>query len=433
MAKKKKKQEIILTPKQQQEADYQKAVRRMEGAEKMLQPEDRVHMYKEAIEMFEALGDYEDSEARKKRCKKRLPLARREYREEVYQTGMRLKEEAKSAAGYDAAIAEFHRLRREYRDIPDQISECKKLRAKAQKSERRKTITGKICALAVTAAVIAFVVFLSSGTAHYLEGSFLMSIGDYERANTLFLKSKGYKDTDEKVLECNYKRCLIAAENGDYEKAVKILYQKVGDYKDALEKKAQYEQKLLAVSKAGDTVTFGTARWFVADTADGGCRLLVRSRPVRARTVYQTAGKPAVWETSRLRTWLNGKFYQNCFSEYEQKAILQTQVVTRANSVYGTYGGRTTDDRVFLLDESEAERYRSLLAVKGNQRAWWLRTPGKTAESAAYVMPDGTVMHYGYAADTKDLAVRPAVWVCTDENASVASGVGKEGIKRQDV
>ena len=44
MAKRKKKQEVVLTPEQQREADYQKAIRRMEGAEKMLQPEDRVHM-----------------------------------------------------------------------------------------------------------------------------------------------------------------------------------------------------------------------------------------------------------------------------------------------------------------------------------------------------------------------------------------------------
>ena len=60
MARKKKKQEIILTPEQQREADYQKAVRRMEGAEKMLQPEDKVHMYREAIRMFDELGDYEE-------------------------------------------------------------------------------------------------------------------------------------------------------------------------------------------------------------------------------------------------------------------------------------------------------------------------------------------------------------------------------------
>ena len=65
MAKRKKKQEVILTPEQQREADYQKAVRRMEGAEKMLQPEDKVHMYKEALRMFEELGDYEDCEVRK--------------------------------------------------------------------------------------------------------------------------------------------------------------------------------------------------------------------------------------------------------------------------------------------------------------------------------------------------------------------------------
>lgn len=141
MAKRKKKQEVVLTPEQQREADYQKAIRRMEGAEKMLQPEDRVHMYKEALRMFEELGDYEDSEVRKKRCKKRLPLARREYREEVYQTGMRMKDEAKSSSDYDAAIAQFRRLRREYKDIPQQIEVA------ASKGKRRaKTNAGKLSA-----------------------------------------------------------------------------------------------------------------------------------------------------------------------------------------------------------------------------------------------------------------------------------------------
>ena len=66
MAKRKKKAEIILSPEEQREADYQKAIRRMEGAEKMLQLEDKVHMYREAMQMFEALGDYEDSEIRRK-------------------------------------------------------------------------------------------------------------------------------------------------------------------------------------------------------------------------------------------------------------------------------------------------------------------------------------------------------------------------------
>ncbi|MDE7312806.1 MAG: hypothetical protein K2N87_14490 [Eubacterium sp.] len=411
MAKRKKKQEVVLTPEQQREADYQKAVRRMEGAEKMLQPQDRVHMYKEALQMFEELGDYEDSEVRKKRCKKRLPLARREHREEVYLTGMQMKEEAKSAADYEAAIAQFRRIRREYKDIPEQIEACRQLMEKARKRERKKAILGKLAAVGVFAAVVCLVVFLCSPAAFYLEGSFLMELQDYERANTLFAKSRGHKDTEERIRECNYQRSLRAAKEGDYKKAVKLLHDKVGDYKDALEKKAQYEMEVLAHAEIGDTVTYGTDKWLVADTADTGKKLLIRKKPAKAQTVYQIPGKDAVWESSNLRAWLNQNFYQDCFSAYEQEKVLETAVMTPANSEYGTQGGAVTNDKVFLLDETEVARYSKVLKEKENQKAWWLRTPGKAADSAAFVSADGTVMRYGYAADSKDLAVRPAIWV----------------------
>lgn len=411
MAKRKKKQEVVLTPEQQREADYQKAVRRMEGAEKMLQPQDRVHMYREAIQMFEELGDYEDSEVRKKRCKKRLPLARREHREEVYLTGMRMKEEAKTAEDYEAAMAQFRRIRREYKDIPEQIEECRQLKEKARKAERKKAMIGKLTALGAFAAAVCLVVFLCSPPAFYLEGSFLMGLQDYERANTLFAKSKGYKDTKERVLECNYQRSVRAAKEGDYKKAVKLLHDKVGDYKDALEIKAQYEMEVLAKAEIGDTVTYGADKWLVADRSDTGRRLLIRKKPAKAQTAYQMAGRDAVWESSSLRAWLNQSFYHSCFSPYEQEKILETRVMTPANSKYGTHGGGDTNDRVFLLDETEAARYREVLKEKENQKAWWLRTPGKAADSAAFVSADGTVMRYGYAADSTDLAVRPAIWV----------------------
>ncbi len=411
MAKRKKKAEVILTPEQQIEADYQKAVRRMEGAEKMLQSEDRLHMYREAVQMFEALGDYEDSEARKKRCKKRLPIARREYREEVYQTGMQLKKEAKSSADYEAAITEFHRLRREYKDLPEQIAECEKLKEKALRNERVKTIVGKIFAIMALAAAAALFLFLRSPAAYYIEGSFLMAVEDFERANTIFSKSRGYKDTEERVRECNYQRALKAASEGNYTKAVSLLYDKVGEYKDALERKAQYEMEVLAEAKIGDVVTFGEAKWFVADAAGAGSKLLVRRKPVKENTVYQMAGKEAVWEQSNMRSWLNGEFYETCFSRYEQEAILDTQIVMKENSAYGTKGGNQTNDRVFLLDEEEAGKYQELLESDENQKAWWLRTLGKTTDSVAFVSAEGKVMPYGYAADTKELAVRPAIWV----------------------
>ncbi len=415
MAKKKKKEEIILTPEQQREADYQKAVRRMEGAEKMFQTEDKVRMYKQAIQMFEALGDYEDSELRKKRCKKRLPLARAEHREEVYRTGMQMKAKANSASDYGKVIAEFQKLKREYKDIPDQIAECRKLREKAAQNERTAGIVKRFLVLGALAAALALVFFLRSPAAYYLEGSFLMGIGDYERADTLFSGCRGYRDTEQKVLECSYQRSLAAAQKGDYKKAVRLMTKQVGDYKDALEKNAQYEMELLQNAQPGDTVTFGAMKWLVAETAgDGKERLLVRKSPANAVLAYQEANGTAVWATSDLRKWLNHEFYEQSFSKFERQRILRTQVATAANSVYGTDGGADTDDFVFLLDEREAERYKKLLLTKQNKKSWWLRTPGRAGDSAAFVSANGTVMPYGYAVNTKELAVRPAIWVQLD-------------------
>ncbi len=413
MAKKKKKTEIILTPEQQQEADYQRAVRRMEGAEKMLQAEDKVHMYREAIRMFQQLGEYEDSQVRKKRCRKRLPLARQAHREEVYQEGMRLKAEAHSVQDYEQAMAQFKRLRSEYKDIPAQLEECERLKEAARKKERRKAAVGKLAAAAVLAAVIGAAVFLCSPAAFYMEGSFLMSIHDYERANTLFSKSTGYKDTDVRRLECNYQRSVQAAQDGDYKKAVSILHSKVGDYKDALEKKAQYEKKILSSARIGDTVLYGNGRWIVADSDRGAEKklLLVQKNPRKPEMAYHASGTQTAWENSDMRRWLNEDFYASCFSEFERRDVLRTEIATAANSAYGTGGSSRTMDYVFLLDETEAERYQSLLKSRKNQKAWWLRTPGKSAESTAFVSADGTVMRYGYASDSKDICVRPAVWV----------------------
>ena len=51
------------------------------------------------------------------------------------------------------------------------------------------------------------------------------------------------------------------------------------------------------------------------------------------------------------------------------------------------------------------------MAVSENQKEWWLRTPGKSPDSAAFVTPKGTVMHYGYTVDSTEIAARPALWV----------------------
>lgn len=407
MAKKKKK--IILTPEQQMEADYQKAVRRMDGAAAMLQSQDRMHMYKEAAQMFDGLGDYKDSRERKKECKKRLPAAREEYREEVYQKGLQLRDKARSSAEYEEAIEQFKILKREYKDTPQLISECREKKANALKKERAKSVRARVFLLAFLAAAVAFAFYLGTPDAHYRQGRILMGMGDYERANTVFAKSKNYKDTNQRVQECGYQRAAKFAKKGDYEKAVKILY-KLEDYKDASYKKAWYEKKMLETAKAGDTVIFGRERWLVADSREGK-RLLVKRTPMDVDMAYQQGTGAFSWAASDMRKWLGSEYFGTCFSGKEQEMILRTQVKTGANSVYGTKGSEISDDQVFLLDEAEARQYGGLLRISGKQKEWWLRSPGKEADSAAFVSAQGKVMYAGYTADSKDIAVRPAIWV----------------------
>lgn len=380
----------------------------------MLQPEDKLSMYREAMRMFAQLDDYKDSKECKKECKNNLPQARAEYREAVYQSGMQLIEHAKSAVDYEAAIAEFRQLKREYKDIPQQIEKCERLKEKELKNERARSICHKLLTLAVVAAVIAFIFYLRTPQAYYQEGKLLMSLGDYERANTVFAKSKDYKDTKDHVLECSYQRAISYAKEGDYQKAVRLLYDKVGNYKDAGRKKTWYERQVLAEAQIGDTVIFGMAKWIVAERMQDQL-LLIKKSPIEAQTVYQESGKPFSWAASQLRAWLNNEFYRSCFSKSEQKMLQKKSVQTNANSVYGTNGGYGTNDAVFLLDETQAEQYRELLLVQDNQKDWWLRTPGKAQDSAAFVSPEGTVMHYGYTADSKEIGVRPAVWVSIQE------------------
>lgn len=409
MAKKKRKA-IHLTPEQQLEADYQKAIRRMQGADKMCQAKDRVQMYRQALKMFQKLGNYGESEVYKKWCKKCLPDAREQYREEVYQTGMKIKEHAKDALDYEEAINEFLKIKREYKDIPEQIAECKRLRQKAVQTEKNKNIIKKVVTAAVVAAVAGLILFLRTPAAFYHEAGFLMNLKDYERASTIFGRSTGYRDTAERRRECDYQRTLRAMHAGDYKKALGLLETRVGDYKDALEKKAQCELVLLKTADTGDTVTFGTGRWIVAETAADRA-LLVRKKPEENPVVYAASGKDASWDRSDIRSWLNQEFYQKNFSVYEQKAILETAVITPPNSKYGTDSGGDTRDRVFLLNDKEALSYQELLSVSDNQKPWWLRTPGKSADSAAFVSPEGAVMHYGYAVDSEDIGARPAIWI----------------------
>ena len=174
---------------------------------------------------------------------------------------------------------------------------------------------------------------------------------------------------------------------------------------------------------------------------------------------YNTKDEDVTWETSSMRSWLNGygasvnqpktdysrkNFINSAFTSTQRSAIKTTNVVNNNNIDYGTAGGKNTLDKVFLLSESEVyntdmaagygfvkdystydEARRSRCSTyayamgiwydtdagytKDNGILWWLRSPGFHGRFTALVYYDGTVYGSGYEVNDCNYGVRPAL------------------------
>lgn len=176
---------------------------------------------------------------------------------------------------------------------------------------------------------------------------------------------------------------------------------------------------------------------------------------------YNTNYKYVTWETSSMRSWLNGygasvnepktdyskkNFINSAFTSTERNVIKTTSVVNDDNINYRTAGGNNTLDKVFLLSESEVyntdaaagygfgkkystydEARRSRCSTyayamgtlryhvtdpehtKYNGNIWLaLRSPGNKSEAVAGVDYFGGVDRFGCNVDSSGV-VRPAL------------------------
>lgn len=157
---------------------------------------------------------------------------------------------------------------------------------------------------------------------------------------------------------------------------------------------------------------------------------------------YHTEQEDVTWETSTMRSWLNGydytsdNFLDTAFSANEQAAIVETTVVNDDNKDenYGTdgEGGNNTTDRIFLLSIAEASnssyfpgisssrfstntayvaaggKLGSYMYGVGEGDRWWLRSPGFNNTMAACIDEYGGEVFEGNPVDDKAAAVRPA-------------------------
>ena len=197
--------------------------------------------------------------------------------------------------------------------------------------------------------------------------------------------------------------------------------------------------------------------WRVLDINDDG-QLLIISEKVLDVERYNTTMISVTWETSTIRSWLNGygasyntvgtdytsnNFIDMAFTAEEKAKIVASNVPAHNNPNYSTSPGNATTDKIFLLSIVEANTYftseldrradATRYAVKRNVHVigsesnrstydgtctdvhcyaiWWLRSPGPNTTYAASVYADGSVYNYVGSVHLGYDGVRPALWV----------------------
>lgn len=173
--------------------------------------------------------------------------------------------------------------------------------------------------------------------------------------------------------------------------------------------------------------------WIIIDKDQDGTFLLLNSYGIDAKQ-YNAEAKAVTWKTCTLRKWLNGSFYETAFNDKEKKSI--------KTSYIKNYTGDDTKDKIFLLSIPEAKKYLSpgfnnskklrkyIYTVakltpyafkRGGNRYryehsgvplvswWWLRSPGDSAEKAAFTGRDGDVYSDGFLVQLDYGAVRAAL------------------------
>ena len=196
--------------------------------------------------------------------------------------------------------------------------------------------------------------------------------------------------------------------------------------------------------RVGDKIPFGQypqgangevqpLMWRVL-AVEGGRTLLITDDLIDA-VPYNEENKKVTWETCTLRKWMNNDFLRAAFSSEEQAQIATITNRNPNNTDLGTWGGKSTHDRVFALSIGEAEKIfrsdndrkaaptayaikqgayeSSKLSLKYGRKTacWWLRSPGNDSDYASYVNYYGYIHQGGYYVDYFRVAVRPAFWL----------------------
>lgn len=256
----------------------------------------------------------------------------------------------------------------------------------------------------------------------------LLEIGD----STLYF----YEDTLERN-NLSFSVSNVIVSSGGAEHVYSIAD---SSFRDWLEGDARY---LGQTGEEPETVLFGSyeqdgdaangkepIEWLVL-ARDGDKALLLSKYALDHQSFmpfYEPVTEPFTWESCSLRQWLNSTFLNAAFSAEEQRQLLTTTVITASGGRKGSENPFTTEDRVFLLSDTEVYAYFSSEAATvadytayalsedpwaGNATApapaiWWLRTTDGGNH------PDSVYTRGGVGEGARSYEgeyVRPAIWV----------------------
>ena len=371
---------------------------------------DIVQVLEEAVELFESIAGYEDSDKKADKCKVRI--------EELKAEEVRKKEEKHIAA-----------------------------ERKKKKAIKITKIVSPIVAVCVVIAILIPTVIIPK--AKFNKVMKIVESGDYDNGYAM-LEELGCSDV---ILRSKYDRAMKYIEKGD-DDSIYLAYTLLNglNYQDSEEKKngilPQYINISLKKAEVGSIVYFGSyeqdndtsngkevIEWQVLEKKDN--KILVISKYALDCVQYDSLFKDVTWETCALRKWLNEIFIDVAFNSDEQALIPEANVSADKNPEYSTNPGNATKDKIFLLSISEVNKYFSSddermcaatdyakaqgayisddYTVGGKEACWWwLRSPGTLQDYAAYVGSDGSVFCYGDYVSSDDVGVRPALWISVE-------------------
>lgn len=414
--------------------------------------------YRNAAQKFYSLGSYKDASARREQCMQRADRIRADRmqreetkrKEDIYSRAEKCMHKG-TIESYNTAIQLYESVPH-FRSSAAQISECRRkiedLEAKeaarqvAVEKAKKKAKKIAIIAAPIVCVCIAFVIVLTTViipkqeySKKYSEAMEMIESGDYE-AGYAILEELGENET---IQSNKYDRAVKCIESGEYQAAY-ILLDGL-EYKDSAEKLQSIKPLLLAKANPGDTVFFGAyeqdnntsngkedVAWLVL--AKENNKIFVISEKgldCQPYNIEQYAN--VTWETCTLRKWLNTDFINSAFSSDEKTKIPTVTVSADKNHGYSANPGNATQDQVFLLSITEANKYFNSTGARqceptdyavangawesdsGNFCWWWLRSPGDVPGSAARVSGGGIVSSAGYDVNYNNGAVRPAMWI----------------------